>query len=92
MKLTGKCKQDFLKYLGSDKRLEIHLPDMYLNALIIDFFDSMEIRVFPYPIAASNSFDAVIQFNDTYEALNVRLSRQEAIDAAICEINTNYGC
>lgn len=89
MKLTGKCKEDFLKHLGVDETL---IPDMYLNALIIDFFDSMGIRVFPYPIAESNNFDAVIQFKDTYEALNVRLLRQEAINTAICEINTICGC
>lgn len=38
MKLTGKAKEDFLKQYGNE---EWEIDDIYLNALVIEFFDSV---------------------------------------------------
>jgi len=86
MKLTEKCKEDFLKYLGSDRRIELNLPEVYLNALIIDFFDSVNIRI---------GIDPYYDMQGTYRAC-VRefgfqsMYRNVAINNAIEKANELY--
>ena len=45
MKLTGKAKEKFLEYVlknyGYDKTAISYCPEIYLNAIIIEFFDSV---------------------------------------------------
>lgn len=55
MELTGKCKEAFLDYLAKTNQDSIEkgivrmhwqeYPEKYLNALIIDFFDSVNINI-----------------------------------------------
>lgn len=47
MILTGKAKEDFLKQYGNE---EWEIDDIYLHALIIEFFDSVGITVDVMPI------------------------------------------
>lgn len=64
MKLTGKCKEEFLDYLSENKKasiqvgvLRIHWPEypkVYLNALIIEFFDSVGIYISNDPTEQNN--------------------------------------
>jgi len=49
MKLTGKCFEDFLSFFNSKRRgTEVslyQLPELFQNALIIEFFDSVGIYI-----------------------------------------------
>jgi len=49
MKLTGKCKEDFFIFFQSERRgTEMgfyELPELFQNALIIEFFDSVGIHI-----------------------------------------------
>lgn len=90
MKLTGKAKEDFYnKTLYTEINFDL-VGELFQNALIIEFFDSVGIKIFPYPIINSEDFDAVIQHENMYQAIDVRLSRQEAINAAIEKANEIY--
>ncbi len=98
MKLTGKCKEAFELYL-SKKEMSEHeayglnvgdLSEICYNAHIIDFFDSVGIKIFPYPIINSEDFDAVILHENRSEAINIRLTRLQATNEAIIKANTIY--
>lgn len=40
-KLTGKCKEEFLKQLKFSESIFINTSETFQNALIIEFFDSV---------------------------------------------------
>lgn len=42
-KLTGKCKEEFLKQLKFSESIFINTSETFQNALIIDWFDSVGI-------------------------------------------------
>lgn len=103
--LTGKCKEDFEKWLKKQpfvyfnkytKSIIIQgkeyseLNERFLTALIIEFFDSVGISIFQYPIVNSKDFDSVILYSGTYININVRLSRQQATNEAIKKSNLIY--
>lgn len=48
MKLTGKCKENFDKWIKSEMFYlgKEPLSDLFISALIIDFFDSVGIHLF----------------------------------------------
>lgn len=65
MKLTGKCKEEFLKHCKQSETFMDTYADVYLNALIIEFFDSVGIwnKVFfeVYEKRIGNYFESQIQ-------------------------------
>ena len=86
--LTGKCKSEFLKRYGN---LEYEIDEIYLNALIIDFFDSVGIYISINREISENSF---WNFDFTYkENLNNTFftdyyeTRQQATEEAIKKAN-----
>lgn len=46
MKLTGKCKEEFLKYLDVEEQwFNEEYTELFENALVVDFFDSVGIYI-----------------------------------------------
>lgn len=94
--LTGKAKEDFENYV---KELKVapyvsmlnEIPKTYLNALIIDWFDSVGLKIFIEPTTCIDVWHSDIYgwtecFSENLE------SRQEATTEAIkkaCEIYNN---
>jgi len=104
MKLTGKCLEDFFDYLRKNNKASIEIgvlimhwqeyPKEYLNALIIEFFDSVGIYINISAIPFSKDFRVEIRAIDNsflsscgYEAFE---TRQKATNAAIEKANYLY--
>jgi len=98
MKLTGKCKDDFFIFFQSERRgTEMgfyELPELFQNALVIEFFDFVGIYINISAIPFSKDFRVEIRAIDNsflsscdYEAFN---SRTEATNAALEKANELY--
>jgi len=90
MKLTGKCLDAFGEKCKYNYEEFMELPESCQNALIIEFFDSVGIKIFQYPLINCDDFDSVILYENMYIAMNVRLSRTEATNEAIIKANDLY--
>lgn len=88
MKLTGKCKEAFLKYCKQTESFMETYEDIYLNALIIEFFDSVGIYITiePFKNYQIVYFDVSINF----ELHSVWKNRHEATNEAIIKANEIY--
>lgn len=69
MKLIGKCKEDFLTWIcknHSDVKWCDYqtIKEIYLNALIIDFFDSVGIY-----ISIESFYDALLCYHRGFESI-----------------------
>jgi len=89
MKLTGKTKEAF-DAQNKGRGYFALLPESCQNAIIIEFFDSVGIKIFLYPLINCDDFDSVILYENMYIAINVRLSRTEATNEAIIKANIIY--
>lgn len=92
MILTGKTKEDFLRYYGDEishlEEIEYDFlcePSISRNAYYVDFFDSVEIHV--NAVRYSGEFWKGIA---EHERTEIHLSRQEAITEAIKKANEIY--
>lgn len=105
MELTGKCKEAFLDYLAKTNQDSIkkgivrmhwqEYPEKYLNALIIDFFDSVGIYIQDWGLNVVDNnigFDAEVMYNlKNHSAQNdFSKKRQDAITEAIKKANEIY--
>lgn len=88
MILTGKCLEAFKNWCNTESisYIDILGLEAYLNALIIEFFYSVEIYASTY-ICHDNTFDFSIN-NVTYNSFTN--SRQEATTQAIKKANEIY--
>lgn len=93
MKLTGKAKEAFLDYVFKTNNVLDTSNELYLNALIIEFFDSVGIYIeiggidysgvlFWYNIQEHNTING----NNSFEFE----TRAEATNAAIIKANDLY--
>lgn len=83
MKLTGKCKETFGNQCEYDYSDIIKLPEIFQNALIIEFFDSVGIYVIISYGHISNSW--IYEVNGIAD--NFFTSRTKATNAAIEKAN-----
>ena len=102
MILNGKCKEDFKKYIKTEmfhfgfdvagnKNSLKELSDLFLNALIIDFFDSVNIKIFQYPFVNTEDFEGIIMHDSTYISTEDRYNtREKATKQAIIIANKIY--
>ena len=102
MKLTGKTKQDFEKWLSNNYPelfnsfttgyiLFDTLSDSCINALIIEWFDSVEIYVQINVENIDGIFSSyVFNKNDLFSSKENSNSRQEATEKAIEKANQIY--
>lgn len=92
MVLTGKAKKDFLKWTKQGNLVNI-MADVYLHALIIEWFDSVSINLYVTPIyihgglTFKSSVDGMELFK---EDLEFKKTRQEATKEAILKCNEIY--
>ena len=97
MLLTDKAKEDFLKYVGITQEYfsiqdncGFDFEDTYLNALIIEWLDSVDIIIeihYGYSQLDFNFFKAYI--NEERTDVNV-IGRNEATQQAIIKANEIY--
>lgn len=104
MKLTGKAKEDFLKWVKKRCNIKIHelikiemwfdiQDDAFKNALIIEWFDSVGIY-----IIIKKTVDIYWLYDIQYQNSNINISvfepmqesRREAIKQAIIKANEIY--
>lgn len=101
MKLTGKCKEDFFEWLLNTRNEEMAdgeivydlyyltkymLPESLQNSLIIEFFDSVGIKIIITPTMFIDKWHCDIFGWSNCEILNLP-SRPEAINEAIIKAN-----
>jgi hypothetical protein len=87
MELTGKCKEDFEQYL---QNLELapyvsmldQIPKCYLNALIVDFFDSVGLTI------DRNTYGKIMNITDWRDGLE----KQYAVDCDYLEPFEEWYC
>ena len=100
MILTGKCREDFLNYCKQSESFMMTYADIYINALFIDWLDSVGIyisieSVFDNMLGYHRGFQVQIyqdgkqpisidKDNDVFE------SRQQATEEAIKQANEIY--
>ena len=105
MILNGKCKEDFEKWFYKEIDQVVgegldDVPDLYLNALIIDFFDSVGIIILPNR-GVKGYYSEIKDFNNkTFGNCKCHLvvknnvddfeSRQQATEKAIEKANEIY--
>jgi len=93
MELTGKCFEDFLSFFNSKRRgTEVsfyQLPELFQNALTIEFFDSVGILI-EIQLIGSNMFGFDIHTESIFEDQNVYKTRTEAINSAFEKANETY--
>ena len=85
MKLTGKCKEEFLDYVFKNNNVLDTSNEVYLNALIIEFFDSVGIY-----ICTVYEFECFESYVNSKCVSVYSESRQEAINTAIEKANIIY--
>lgn len=95
MILTGKCKEDFIKYAsynyGEDSRDLAMMRSVMRNALIIEWFDRIGIIINVYYNTYSNGFVQELILNDKIlNTDNNYKTRQEATTQAIKKANEIY--
>lgn len=104
MILTGKTKEDFLRYYGDEiSHLEEIEYDFLLessiirNAYYVDFFDSIGIYIIISPSDNSKNWfytilgeDILSPFYKMYQSLDDFENRQEALSEAIKKANEIY--
>ena len=90
MILTGKCKEDFLKwYYYNNYHHQVFTEtsdDIFINALIIEWLDSVGIYI-GITYFKDSEFHWRIHYKDKYGTRN---SRPEAIEQAIIKANEIY--
>lgn len=94
MRLNGKAKQDFetwvVKNYGFDTTMIHRLSGVLLNALIIEWFDSVGFYLTILP-CIDKTFDSYITFKEIRkEVCQFQKTRQEAIIQAILTANKLY--
>lgn len=88
MELTGKCKDDFLNSLNiSEQNLLFGYSEIEINALIIEFFDSVGIIIQILTDEEQGGFEFIINYTD--DLINYK-TRQEATTEAIKKANEIY--
>jgi len=102
MKLTGKCKEDFLEWFKKSEKIKLHKyekveivfkiqNESYKNALIIEFFDSVGIKVLIDTLHFQNWFFYKIKNNiNIIEDVIMYNSRIKATNEAIIKANEIY--
>jgi len=98
MKLTGKCKEDFEKWLKINYTLKQSLifnslPDSMQFGVYVDFFDSVWIEIWIEPWETQNNGEFFKYFKviiDYIEVSDYNDSRQEARTKAIEKANEIY--
>ena len=92
--LTGKAKEDFIKHCKQDANWLQTYEDIFLNALIIEWFDSVGIYINLGCISLNGKpqYDYCIQEDNTLNGMNGHVfnSRHEATIQAIKESNRIY--
>ncbi|HSE99924.1 MAG TPA: hypothetical protein VLA48_03425 [Nitrososphaeraceae archaeon] len=97
MKLTEKCREDYIKYISEKYKLFTG-EDFFImtsivaveNTLIIEFFDSVEIYI-GVLICIDETFDSYTLQNDVRtECSQFQENRINAINAAIEKANEIY--
>jgi hypothetical protein len=87
MKLTGKCKEDFLKEYNKS---EIHFNGHSLNykyKLIIEFFRSKGVNI---TFKKSKLGGCLLYFSNEFEGIGVGWNLQDIKEKSICVANKNY--
>lgn len=90
MKLSGKCKEDFLnKTMYNEQTFDIY-NEIFQNSLIIEWFDYVEIYIGVYS-GIDNLFDSEIMVKqDRTDCGQFFNNRQEATNKAIEKANELY--
>lgn len=91
-KLTGKCKEKFIFWMCENyEYIRWHeyetMPECALNALIIEFFDSVGIYISIINTKDLHQFILEDDFKNYHQRNNDFKSRQEATNAAIEKAN-----
>lgn len=92
MILTGKAKEDFLKSTKQGNLVNV-MADIYLHALIIEWFDSVGINlcITPIYIHGGLTFKSSVDGMELLkEDLEFKKTRQEATKQAIIKSNEIY--
>jgi len=94
--LTGKCKEDFEKWFEINypyKRYDLQI-ELYLNALIIEFFDSVGIYISVKCSFCSCNIWKYLVHEINFEDIELNIlnfdSRQQATNEAIKKANLIY--
>lgn len=93
MKLTGKAKEDFNKWVYDND--ECYFTDasmkLYQHALIIEWFDSLGIYIEPFNEFGDFGFSIHKgDYKNPIESIGHWKTRQEAIEQAIIKANEIY--
>ncbi len=96
MKLTGKALEDFTQW-NSNKQFDMMLPfeyPTYLNALIIEWFDSVGIYIHIQPTELGDSLEFKAKVNEEDVCFGYGFlffeTRQQATEQAIIKANDIY--
>ena len=92
MKLTGKCKVDFKKWLSYDvfNGLQIRLTDSMKYGVYVDFFDSVGVYIQIETRLFDNEHPVYIYYKRNYTRVGRYKKRPEARIAAIEQANEIY--
>ena len=97
MKLTDKCLEDFLKWLSINHEIGIEGfefgKSVVQNALIIEFFDSVQIFISINYICLdefSEGFESMVTYKHLTSKNRVISDRKTAIDSGISAANEIY--
>jgi len=97
MKLTGKTKEDFLKDLDVEEQwFNDEYVDLFANALIIEFFDSVKIYIsinyvdMHTDLRSEKGFQSLVSHKHLSTMFRVIKSRQEATEKSIEKANEIY--
>ncbi len=96
MKLTNKCLEDFRKYISFHHGLDLNdwevQKQVFLNALIIEFFDSVGIYISPTHIHLYSGlfFNSMVRYGKQNNEIGNYNTRPEAINKAIEKANEIY--
>lgn len=95
MKLTGKTKEDFFKWFKKNSKIKLHeyekveivfkiQNEVYKNALIIDFFDSVGVYI------GITNYSSYFRCWIGEKCINIFDTRTEATSEAIIKANDLY--
>lgn len=94
MRLTGQCKEDFLNYCKQSESFINTYADIYLNSLIIEWFDSVGIYIsIMHSSAKYNTWYygvSKINFDDVELILAKDKNRSQVTNIAIDKANDIY--
>jgi|SRR6478752_4836064 len=91
MKLTGKCKDDFLNYCKQSESFINTYADIYLNSLIIEWFDSVGLFIDCGYYAKGKMCSGIESENFSFISTGTRHeTRLNALNSAIEKANELY--